>query len=228
MVRADVWGLLAAVIVAMPVPAGAQDVEAASREESGAGMYLALDMDVLRPPKHFRDVIGRPIGLGGHLAIPFAYRGPVALALRLDGFWVRHDYEEQAYDVELAREFGGGLVGLQLATSRGWVRPYITGAAGTTLYYTIERFEDCRYSECEPASDIKRSDWEGTMSFGTGIHFAVAPPAPADAFQLQVHVGVATRLGGTPDIRALADAPAGPRPRAHYRVWHFGVSIGGR
>jgi hypothetical protein len=229
MARLDILTILAAVFVAAtPTSTSAQDVDPPSTDESVAGLYFALHVDVLRPPKNFRDVIGRPVGLGGHLAYPIAFRGPLSLAMRLDGFWVRHDYEERAYNVELAREFGGGLLGFQLATSRGWVRPYITGGAGTTLYYTIERFEDCTIPGCEPESDIKRSDWEGTVSFGAGIHVQVIPSTPADNFQLQLHLGVADRLGGTPDIRALAASPFTQRPRAHYRVWQIGLSVAGR
>src|SRR5215210_6155560 len=107
------------------------DTDGTAGSSAPRGLFLAINADIYRPEPSFRGYIGRPTGVGGHLTIPIWTKGSTSLGLRGDAFWVRHFHKELTYDVSVAREFYGGLLGPQLSLATGPVRPYVAAGYGT-------------------------------------------------------------------------------------------------
>src|SRR5688500_12064197 len=129
-----------AALAALLVPSGAalaQDDTPATTSSGPRGLFFALDAELFRPEEEFQSYVGRPTGVAGHITYPVWTRGSTSLGIRGDAFWVRHFHKELTYDVSVAREFYGGMLGPQLSLATGPIRPYVAAGFGTTRYWTV-------------------------------------------------------------------------------------------
>jgi hypothetical protein len=222
-----------AVSAAILAPSGAALAQDESIQIGGGapprGLFAAINAEIYRPDPDFRGYIGRPTGVTGHLTVPVWTRGSTSLGIRGDAFWVRHFHKELTYDVSMAREFYGGLVGPQLSLATGPVRPYIAAGYGTTRYWTVINVDEgCDTSEpdCVDQDRVRRSDYEASTVLTGGTYIRLTNAASSLAVLL--HVAGQIHRGGTPDVRTLRDGTSPGQPDARYVSWQVGVSIGGR
>jgi hypothetical protein len=193
------------------------------------GLFAAINAEIYRPDPDFRGYIGRPTGVGGHFTFPIWTRGSTSLGLRGDAFWVRHFHKELTYDVSVAREFYGGLVGPQLSLATGPVRPYIAAGYGTTRYWTVINVDegcDPDDPDCVDQDRVRQSDYEASTVLTGGTYIRLTNAASRLAVLL--HVAGQIHRGGTPDVRTLRDGTTPGQPDARYVSWQIGLSIGGR
>jgi hypothetical protein len=224
----------AAGVAALLIPLGAavaQDDTGPSTTPSGPrGLFFSINAELFRPEDGFQSYVGRPTGVAGHLTVPVWTRGSTSLGIRGDAFWVRHFHKELTYDVSVAREFYGGLIGPQLSLATGPVRPYVAAGYGTTRYWTVLNVDE----GCDPDEDpscvdrdrVRESDFEASTVLTGGTYIRI----PGGTGNVVVLLNLAGQIhrGGTPDVRTLRDGTTPGRPDARYTSWHIGLSISGR
>ncbi len=212
-------------VVVAAAPLAAQDSATVSRMPPGA--FFAFGADVVRPTDEFRPLIGRPVGIAGHLTYPLVTAGIASLGIRGEVSWVRHSKKQLRDDAALAREFFGGNLGPQLSIVAGPVRPYISGGFGTTRYYTILRIDEgCTDEEnCVDLDVMRRSDYEETWVWTGGLYVTLDGRSPNPVL---MHISWSDRRGGRPDVRTFRDGLPAPAPRARYGSLQIGFGIGAR
>src|SRR5688500_11928617 len=218
-------------LLVLPNVSWAQNDPAGVPESSSTprGLFLAINADIYRPEREFRGYIGRPTGIAGHVTIPVRTAGPVSLGVRGDAFWVRHFHKELTYDVSVAREFYGGLLGPQLSVVAGPVRPYVAAGYGTTRYWTkLNVDEGCDTNEpgCEEEDRTRGSDYEASTVLTGGMYIRF--PGNSGDLDVMLHLAGQMHRGGTPDVRTLRDGTTPGQPDARYVSWQIGLSLGGR
>src|SRR5688500_15234406 len=222
---------LAALAALTPVGALFAQNEPERVKPSGpSGLFFAIDAELFRPEEHFQSYIGRPTGVAGHLTVPVWTRGSTSLGIRGDAFWVRHFNKELTYDVSVAREFYGGLIGPQLSLVTGPVRPYIAAGYGTTHFWTVLNVdENCDVDtdpSCVERDRVRESDLEASTVLTGGTYIRI--PGGKGNVVVLLHVAGQLHRGGTPNVRTLRDGTTPGRPDARYTSWHFGLSVSGR
>jgi hypothetical protein len=153
----------------------------------------------------------------------------VSLGIRGDAFWVRHFHKELTYEVSVAREFFGGLLGPQLSVVAGPVRPYVAAGYGTTRYRTrLNVDEDCDTNEpnCEEQDRNRAADYEASTVLTGGMYIRF--PGNSGDLDVMLHIAGQMHRGGTPDVRTLRDGTTPGQPDARYVSWQIGISFGGR
>ena len=221
--------LTVAAIVASAGAASAQDETVQVGSSVPRGLFAAINAEIYRPDPDFRGYIGRPTGVGGHVTVPVWTRGSTSLGIRGDAFWVRHFNKELTYDVSVAREFYGGLLGPQLSLATGPVRPYVAAGYGTTRYWTVINVDegcDTNDPDCVDQDRVRQSDYEASTVLTGGVY--VRLNGAASQMSVLLHVAGQIHRGGTPDVRTLRDGTTPGQPDSRYRSWQVGLSIGGR
>jgi hypothetical protein len=212
--------------VLLAAPLAAQDPES-TVSRIPPGVFFAIGADVVRPSNEFRPLIGRPVGIAGHLTYPLVTARVVTLGVRGEISWVRHAKKQLRDDAALAREFFGGNIGPQLSIIAGPVRPYVSGGFGTTSYYTVLRIdENCPDEDsCVDQDVMRRSDYEETWVWTGGVYVSLQRKSPNP---ILMHVSWSDRHGGRPDVRTFRDGLPAPAPRARYGSLQIGFGISTR
>jgi hypothetical protein len=221
--------LAVAAIAVAPVTARGQDETVQVAGSVPRGLFAAINAEIYRPDPAFRGYIGRPTGVSGHLTVPIWTLGSTSLGIRGDAFWVRHFNKELTYDVSVAREFYGGLLGPQLSLATGPVRPYIAAGYGTTRYWTVINVDegcDTNDPDCVDQDRVRQSDYEASTVLTGGVYIRLNGGGSRTSVLL--HVAGQLHRGGTPDVRTLRDGTTPGQPDSRYRSWQIGLSIGGR
>ncbi len=205
------------------------DTERAVTPNGPRGLFFAIDAELYRPTEDFQSYVGRPTGVAGHLTIPVWTRGSTSLGIRGDAFWVRHFHKEITYDISVANEFYGGLIGPQLSLVTGPVRPYIAAGYGTTRFWTVLNVdEDCDDEDpgCVDQDRVRQSDYEASTVLTGGAYVRI--PGGTGNVVVLLHIAGQWHRGGTPDVRTLRDGTQPGQPDVRYTSWHFGLSVSGR
>ena len=223
-------GLAALLILPLGEALAQTDDEPATTPNGPRGLFFALDAELFRPKKNFREFVGRPTGVAGHLTYPVWTRGSASLGIRGDVFWVRHFHKELTYDVSVAREFYGGLIGPQLSLATGPVRPYVAAGFGTTRFWTVLNVdEDCDVDtdpNCVDRDRVRQSDYEASTVLTGGTYLRI--PGVTGNVVVLLHLAGQIHRGGTPDVRTLRDGTTPGQPDVRYTSWHIGLSLSGR
>ena len=230
MTRLTVAATLAALLMPVCATFAQENTESATDANVPRGLFFAIGAELFRPEEPFQSYVGRPTGVAGHLTVPVWTRGSASLGIRGDAFWVRHFHKELTYDVSVAREFYGGLIGPQLSLATGPVRPYVAAGYGTTRFWTVLNVDE----GCDPDTDpscvdqdrVRESDFEASTVLTGGTYIRI--PAGTGNMVVLLHVAGQVHRGGTPDVRTLRDGTTPGRPDARYTSWHIGLSFSGR
>lgn len=237
-----------AILVAAPAtPAGAQVVtrrSPAAPDVGPATTFVGGGLTYAAPQRDFKNYVNGAFGITGHLIHAFDESGIVAL--RVEGGYLIYGQtrNRQALgggalglinvDVTTSNNIVFGGLGLQLMAPTGTVRPYVTGSAGFSYFFTESTIEGQNNSQ--PFASTQNFDDGGfTTLWGGGLYIPIRSRGPNP---ISLDIGVQAHANNdvqylTKTSITIASSSAPPvitpvRSAADFVTFRLGVSVGVR